>query len=149
MDSILTGVSSFIKSGDTQKKFKIITDNEFIDELMNKNQTPFLDVIGLKQTKTPISGFNFKDNYKEEYLISIVIVQDAKAIKNVIKGETSVWKLWSYVWGIIETDKTFNGLVRGIKEQSIESKIMSFTKDNSVKVALETELVLYKDVFKQ
>jgi hypothetical protein len=148
MDEILIGVSEFIASADTSKKFKAVAYSEYVDELIKANKTPFVDVVGVRERKSPLSGFLFDKGYRQAFDISIVIVQDAKLMKDVLHGTNSIWSLWSYLWEIIEADRTFGGLIQRIEEKPVESKLITLVKDNSTKLGLETELTLIKDVFK-
>lgn len=148
MDDILKGVADFITAGDTTKKFKAVYYSEYLDECIAKNKTPFINIIGPKKRRSPLKGFNFNKSSRRGFDISIVIVQDAKMMKQVVHGTDSIWSLDDYLWDIIDADPTFNGLVREIEEKVIESKLIMIRKDNSVKLGLETELTLIKDVFK-
>lgn len=151
METVLKGVSDYLISADTSKKFKQIVYSEFLDEMINKNQTPFIDVIGLQERKTPLSDMSMKKAYRQFYDISIVIVQDAKVTKDIIQGTktiSSIWSLSEYVYDLISADITFNGTVNRLHEKEIISKLTTLTKDNSVKLALEMELTLIKDIFK-
>jgi hypothetical protein len=148
MDDILIGVSEYIAAADTSRKFKAIVYSEYVDECIAKNKIPFVDVVGIKERKSPLSGFSFDKGYRQAFDISIVIVQDAKLMKDVLHGTSSIWALWSYLWEIIEADRTFGGVVQRIDEKPVESKLITLVKDNSTKLGLETELTLILDVFK-
>lgn len=148
MDTILDGIVNFIKSKDKLNKFKVITCSEFLEDLINKNQLPFIDIVGLKENKTELKQIAFKYGYKQTYTISIMIFQDAKALKDVLKGNNSIWGLWNYVWSMIEADNTFGGLVDGFDSSNIESKLVTMQKDNTIKIGLETQLTLTKDILR-
>jgi len=148
MDDILKGVADFIAAGDTEKKFKAVYYSEYLDECIAKNKTPFINIIGPRKRRFPLQGFSFNKSTRRGFDISIVIVQDAKLMKKVVHGSDSIWSLEDYLWDIIDADQTFGGIVRAIDEKPIESKLVMITKDNSIKLGLEIELTLTKDVFK-
>jgi len=151
METVLKSVSDYLSSVDTAKKFKSIVYSEFLDDMISKNQTPFIDVIGLKTRKAPYKDMTMKRAYIQYYDISLVIVQDAKVTKDIIQGSktvNSIWSLAETVYTLIEADPTFNGIVNRLAEQEITMQITTLTKDNSVKLALEMQLTLIKDIFK-
>ncbi|PKL17874.1 MAG: hypothetical protein CVV49_08840 [Spirochaetae bacterium HGW-Spirochaetae-5] len=148
MNNILKGVADFITAGDTLSKFKIITYSEYVDDLIKENKMPAVDILGFRERKTPLPGFSFDKAYRQSFDITIIIIQDAKLLRDILHGTNSVWGLSTYLWNIIETDRTFGGIVRAIDDKPVESKLVKLTKDNSVKLGLETELTLTKDVFK-
>lgn len=150
MDDILEGVAAFITASDKAglKKFKLVTYSEYVDDLISGNRMPVVDILGFRERKSPISGFTFDKAYRQSFDISIIIIQDSKLLRDVLHGANSVWGLSKYLWSLIELDRTFGGIVRGIDDKPIESKLMTIKKDNSIKLGLETELTLTKDVFK-
>jgi hypothetical protein len=148
MELILKGLANYLITADTAKKFKVITYSEFLDELIAKNQTPFIDIIGLQETKKPFDKHSMKSVYSRTFEVTIVIVQDAKVTKDIIHGSKtteSIWSLADYVYGLINADRTFGGLIDRIAEKEVISKITTLTKDNSIKLALEMELTLVVD----
>ena len=147
MDQVLEGIASYLQSNDTQKAFKRIEYSEWIDDLIKDNKLPFLNVVGIKERKSPLNNISMANGYRQFYDISILIGQDARLIKKVIHGSNSIWQLWDVVWEIIEGDPSFNGIISKIDEKVIESRLITITKDNSVKLILETELTVFKDVF--
>ena len=150
MNNTLKKVSEFLQSQDVleDKKYSIITYSELIQDLINKNKTPFLVVLGMKERKSPLSWCNMDKGYRQFYDITLVICQDKKVLRDVLIKDDSIFDLWSYTWSLIETDKSFNGVVDGIEETTIESKLTTLQKDNTIKLVYETQLSLYKDVLK-
>ena len=150
MDNVLKGVSDFLTAADAagSKKFKVITDSEFVDEIIKDNRIPAVDVIGLKERKASIKGFDFNKAYRQSFDITIIVIQDAKVLRDIIKGTKSVWGLSRYVWEMIESDRTFGGVVRGIEDKPVETELIKPVKDNSIKLGIETKLTVTRDVFK-
>lgn len=148
METILKGLANYLIAADTAKKFKVITYSEFLDELIAKNQTPFIDIIGLQEIKKPFDRHLMKSVYSRMFEVTIVIVQDAKVTKDIIQGSKTIEGIWSladYIYGLINADRTLGGLIDRIAEKEVISKITTLTKDNSIKLALEMELTLVVD----
>lgn len=151
MDSVLKGVANYLTSADTAKKFKLITYSEVFDEVIKKNLTPFIYIYGEEEKKIPRSDMLMKSAYERQFIITLYIIQDAKILKDVVQGSStisSIWSLSEYVYDLISLDKTFNGTVNRLAEKEITSKIGEIRKDNTIKLILQTELTLIKNIFK-
>lgn len=151
MNDVLNGITEYFKEKDIENKFKTIENSEYMDELIKRNRVPFINIIGFDKTRSPLNNYSRKNAETELYEISIIICQDARFTKDVIKGTKtteSIWSLSDYVYSLIEEDNTFNGVVNRLADQDIRTTLTTLTKDNSVKVALEMKIFLIKDVFK-
>lgn len=148
MNNILKGISDYFQSADTtSKRFRNISYSEMIQDVIAKNQVPFLLVLGVAERKSPFREYLMSTAYKQLYDITIVICQDNKVLTNVLKGANPIFDLWSYTWSMIEADRTFGGVVDGIVEKDIESKLITLQRDSSYKLVYETELTVYKNIF--
>jgi len=150
MDNVLKGVSDFLTAGDKagSKKFKVITYSEYVDDIIKDNKIPAIDVMGFKERKSAVPGMSFTSSERQSFDISIIIIQDAKLLRDIIKGPNTVWGLSRYVWDMIKADMTFAGTVRTIESNPpVESQLIKIVKDNTTKLGIETRLTVTKDEF--
>jgi hypothetical protein len=148
MEDVLSGVVTYLKAADTLNRFRVIDYSEMLDDMIHSNKTPFIDVVGTRVSETPLAGFKPAKARRGKYYITLIIVQDKKVLREVLKGSESIWGLKKYLTGLINADSTFGGIVQGLAfDENIDSEIVTLKKDNSVKLALEVKLVLFKDIF--
>lgn len=151
MNDVLKGIAEYFKAKDIDNKFKAIENSEYMDELIKRNRVPFINIIGFDKTRSRPSNYSLKHMETETYEVSIIICQDARFTTDIIKGTKtteSIWSLSDYVYGLIDEDNTFNGVVNRLADRDITTRLTTLTKDNSVKLALEMKVFLIKDVFK-
>lgn len=151
MEKVLAGLVTYLKSADTDKKFKDIVDSEFMDDMIKKNRMPFIDIIGMSVNKTPVPNMSMTTAYRMTFNIVIVICQDARVTQDIIRGTSrieSIWALSEYVYAKLEADPTCGGIVNRISQADVNTTLTTLTKDNTVKLALEMPISLIKDVFK-
>lgn len=148
MNNTLKTISDYLTAADSvSKKMGTITYSEMLQDLINANRTPFLDIVGLSERKSQIPGIDLRSGYRQQYNIVLYICKDDKVLSKVLKGTDSIFDLWNYIWSIIEKDRTFGGAVQGILDKDVESKITTLQRNDTVKLVYETNLTVYKDIF--
>lgn len=149
MEEILEKIAEFLREQDqaTGKKFKVIEHSEFLEDMLNKNRTPFINVVSGAEEKSVVPGMSFHTTERNAPVVSLLIVRDGKTPAEALKGDNSIWNLWEYTWGLIRTDFTLGGAVDIIPEQTISSKIEALHKNNSFKVLLRADIKIVKDKF--